>query len=183
MLHFSRGIEDMPAIQVEREIYIQAARSYDLLQKSIKLFEEYLEKKLRPNDPQYYRARNFLKEGKTAYEETLKRAKTLLGPIPSYAPRDYEQQRTKVLVENKIVVLGQSVGEIAAEMTADDLLTTMMTGEEISAYLNDHLEAQRSGKRKLANIKFRMVLDKLNALIVKGTELQKLAQKQSETAP
>jgi len=43
----------------------------------------------------------------------------------------------------------------------DEFIRTMMSEAEIETYVRDHFETQRSGKRKLANIKVRMMLDKL----------------------
>ena len=59
----------------------------------------------------------------------------------------------------------------------------MMTSEEVEAYLKAYYDTQRSGKRKLANIKIRMVLDKLASLLAEGQELQKTAQRKQQGLP
>ena len=167
----------------ERDIYIKASRSYDLLSKSIQAFQGYLQDNVAVGDPIYYRARNLLKEGKVFFEETLKEAKKLLGPIPVYAAKEFEQWKTQVLNENRIVIRGESPDELKTALMNDEFIRTMMVEVEIEAYVRDHFETQRSGKRKLANIKVRMILDKLIMLAGQGEELQKAAQKKQLAPP
>jgi hypothetical protein len=170
-------------VQVEREIYIRATRCFELLSDSIKTFRDYLGNRIAASDPQYYRARNFLKEGKAFFDQTLQDAKKLLGPIPVYAAKDFEQWRSKALVENKIVVQGQTLEDLKAELTADDFVKNIMSAQEVESYLQAHFETQKSGKRKLANIKIRMTLDKLAGLLADGQELQKNAQRKQQGLP
>ena len=170
-------------VQVEREIFIRASRSFALLSEAIQLFKGYLESTTSPQAPEYYRARNFLKEGKAFYDQTVQDAKKLLGPIPIYAAKDFETWRAQALLENKIVVKGQTAEELRAELAGDEFLRTMMRPEEILAYLDAHFETQKSGKRKLANIKIRMALDKLAELVAAGQELQKTAQRKQQGLP
>ena len=59
----------------------------------------------------------------------------------------------------------------------------MMTEAEIAAYVRDHFEAQRQGKRKLANIKVRMMLDRLLGLVADGQTAQKAAQRKQQGLP
>jgi hypothetical protein len=170
-------------VQVEREIFIRASRSFAVLSDAIKLFQGYLESTTAPQAPEYYRARNFLKEGKALYDQTLQDAKKLLGPIPIYAAKDFETWRAQALIENKIVVQGETAEALRAELTGDEFLRGIMRPEEIEAYLAANFEAQKSGKRKLANIKIRMALDKLAALADEGQELQKTAQRKQQGLP
>jgi hypothetical protein len=170
-------------VQIEREIYIRASRSFAVLTDSIRLFRTYLEPTTTAQASEYYRARNFLKEGKAFFDQTLADAKKLLGPIPIYAAKDFEAWRAQALVENKLVVQGQTPEELRAELLADEFLGTIMRPEEIGAYLDAHYETQKSGKRKLANIKIRMALDKLASLVVEAQELQKTAQRKQQGLP
>jgi len=170
-------------VQVERDLFIRAARCFELLTDAIKIFQDYLEERIPANDPQYYRARNLLKEGKAFFDQTLGDAKKLLGPIPVYAPKEFEQVRAQLLEENKIVVRGQTLDELKRELQGDELVKKLMSDDEIEAYLQAGFEAQRRGKRKLQNIKVRMSLDKLAALIAQGQELQKKAQLKQQGLP
>ena len=167
----------------ERNIYIKVSRSQELLSKSIQAYQGYLQDDVAAGDPIYYRARNFLKEGKVFFEETLKEAKKLLGPIPVYAAKEFEKWKASVLEENRIVIHGEDPDELKAALMKDEFIRTMISETEIEVYIRDHFETQRSGKRKLANIKVRMMLDKLLSLAGQGQELQKAAQKKHQAHP
>jgi hypothetical protein len=170
-------------IQIEREIYIRASRSHAVLSEAIQTFKGYLEQHVVSGAPEYYRARNLLKEGKAFFDQTIQDAKKLLGPIPVYAAKDFEGWRSQALLKNKIVVQGQTPEELRNELVNDEFLKTIMTQEDIESYLLANFEAQRSGKRKLANIKIRMALDKLASLVGEGQELQKTAQRKQQGLP
>jgi hypothetical protein len=170
-------------VQIEREIYIRASRSFAVLSEAIQTFKGYLEPHVATAAPEYYRARNLLKEGKAFYDQTVQDAKKLLGPIPIYAAKDFEKWRSQALLENKITVRGQTPEELLHELVNDDFLKTLMRPEDIDAYLRDNFDAQRSGKRKLANIKVRMALDKIAGLVTEGQELQKTAQRKQQGLP
>ena len=170
-------------VQIEREIYIRASRSHAILSEAIRIFRSYLEPQTAAASPDYYRARNLLKEGKAFYDQTLQDAKKLLGPIPIYAAKDFEMWRSQVLAENKIVVQGQTAEDLRTELLADDFLKTIMGPADIEAYVAARFETQRTGKRKLANIKMRMVLDRLAGIAAAGQELQKTAQRKQQGLP
>ena len=172
----------MPA-PIEREITIKATRSYAILSESIQTFRAYLEGHVSANAPEYYRARNLFKEGKAFFDQTVQDAKKLLGPIPIYAAPDFEKWRTQALIENRITVRGQTVDDLREELLADDFLKALMSPGEIEAYVRDRFEAQKTGKRKLANIKVRMALDRLAGLVAEGQELQKAAQRKQQGLP
>jgi hypothetical protein len=168
---------------IEREIYIRASRSFAILSEAIQMFKGYLERPVAANAPEYYRARNLMKEGKALYDQTIQDAKKLLGPIPIYAAPDFEKWRTQALIENRIIVQGHTEDELKVELLADDFLKILMTPEEIEAYVRDRFETQKKGKRKLANIKIRMALDRLAGLVSEGLELQKTAQRKQQGLP
>jgi hypothetical protein len=170
-------------VQVEREIYIRASRSFAVLTEAIQMFRGYLESHVLSTAPEYYKARNLLKEGKAFYDQTIQDAKKLLGPVPIYAAKDFEKWRSQVLVENKIIVQGETLEDLRLELTADDFVKTIMRPEDVETYLQANYETQRSGKRKLANIKMRMVLDKLAGLVAEGQELQNTAQRKHQGLP
>ena len=170
-------------VQAERDIYIRATRCFELLNDAIRTFTDYLVERIPASDPQYYRARNFLKEGKAFFDQTLAEAKKLLGPIPVYAPKDFEQLRSQLLVENKIVVQAQTLEDLKSELQSDEFVTKLMTTAEIEDYLRSGFESQKRGKRKLQNIKVRMCLDKLAGLVARGQELQIKAQQKQQGLP
>ena len=65
----------------------------------------------------------------------------------------------------------------------DEFLKTIMGPEDIGAYLSANFETQRSGKRKLENIKVRMVIDRLAGLVHAGQEIQQKAQRKQQGLP
>jgi hypothetical protein len=170
-------------VQVEREIYIRASRAFAVLSESFRTFQAFLETHVAATSPDYYKARNLLKEGKAYYDQTLQDAKKLLGPIPIYAAKDFEKWRADALVKNKIVVQGQTEDELLGELVNDEFLKTIMGPEEIGSYLSANFETQRSGKRKLENIKVRMVIDRLAGLVHAGQEIQLKAQRKQQGLP
>lgn len=170
-------------VQIEREIFIRASRSFAVLSEAIQTFKGFLDAGVAANAPEYYRARNLLKEGKAFYDQTIQYAKKLLGPIPVYAAKDFESWRAQALVANKIVVQGETADDLRRELLDDDFLKTIMGPEDIEACLLTHFETQQKGKRKLANIKIRITLDKLAGLVAEGQELQTTAQRKQQGLP
>lgn len=170
-------------IQIEKEIYLKAKRSHELLRESIETFEKFLDPSLPGSNPLYYQARNMLKEGKGHFDQALQHAKKLLGPVPIYAARDFEKWREQVLLENRIIIIGEDPEEVRSELAADELVKLMLSPEEIKAYLDARYESQRSGNRKLPNIKIRMIIDRLGDLLGQARELQKRAQQKQQGLP
>lgn len=168
---------------IEREIFIKASRGYEILQNALEVFQEYLKAESLASSPEYYRARNLLKEGRVFCQDMVKVAKKLLGPVPVYAPREYEELRRRTLEENRVTVQGEDLGALRNQLAEDAFLRSMMSESEIDAYLRDHFETQRSGKRKLVNIKARMMIDKLYALLEQGLIAQKAAQRKQQGLP
>jgi hypothetical protein len=167
----------------ERDIFIKASRGHEILGKALAAFREYLESETDPGSPEYYRARNLLKEGRTFCADVVREAKKLLGPVPVYAPREYEEMRLRTLEENRITIRGEDPEAIRRQLAADSLVRSMMSEDEIDAYLRDHLEAQRSGKRKLMNLKVRLLIDRLYGLAEEGLAAQKAAQRKQQGLP
>jgi len=161
----------------ERDLFLHAVRSCEQFKKAIRTFDEYLKKKLPPRSQEYYQARSCLRQGQDLFDATLKKAKQLLGPVSPYSPQEVENQRAQLLKENKITVEGLSFNDLREELANDEFIGAMFGTEELDAYLKNHIVSQSTGKRNLANIKMRMVFDKLRTLSVKGQELQIAAQK------
>jgi hypothetical protein len=170
-------------VQIEREIYIRASRAFGVVSEAIRTFQAFLEPQVASSSPDYYKARNLLKEGKAYYDQTIQDAKKLLGPVPIYAAKDFEKWRADALVQNKIVVLGQTQDALLQELVNDEFLKSIMGPSEIGAYLSANFETQRSGKRKLENIKVRMVIDHLAGLVRAGQDLQLKAQRKQQGLP
>jgi len=168
---------------IEREIFIKASRGFEILGKALEAFRDYLKDETPPGSPEYYRARNLLKEGRSFCADVVREAKKLLGPIPVYAPREYEEMRRRTLEENRITVRGEDPEALKTQLAEDPIVRTLMSEGEIEAYLREHFETQSSGKRKLTNIKIRMLIDKLYGLAEQGHEAQKVAQRKQQGLP
>lgn len=167
-------------IQVEKEFYIRARRCFELLQESATGFKAFLDGRVAASDPGYYKARNLAKEGRAYFEQTTQYARKMLGPVPIYATQDFEKWREQLLLENKVIVVGRTLESIAAELEGDDFMRSLMGPEEIRGRLSRLIDSQSSGKRKIQNIKVRMVIDKLSVLLTEVNELQKEAQKKQQ---
>jgi hypothetical protein len=171
------------AMPIEREIFIKASRGHEILIKALEAFRGYLKDETSAGSPEYYRARNLLKEGRTFCADVVREAKKLLGPVPVYAPREYEEMRRRTLEENRITVRGEEPEAVKRQLAEDAFVRGMMSEDEIEAYLRDHFETQSSGKRKLTNIKIRMLIDRLYSLAEQGLEAQKAAQRKQQGLP
>ncbi len=163
---------------IDIQIYQKASKAYENLTQAIEILEGLTgpDSTLPPHD--YYRARNLLREGEKSFKEALGNAKKLLGPLPGYVAEDYAVWRTQSLNERNVLAHGRDIDDLIQELSSDDLIGPWMSEDEIKAYLEENFENQQSGKRKLENIKVRMILDKLETLIARGKELNKLALQQ-----
>ncbi len=159
----------------EKQIFPKVFKSYNSLQLSIQLFEDFLDDTKSSVSGDYYRARKLLKEGDGAFQEALKNAKKLLGPMPEYATDEYRIWREEFLHKYNVLTKCTELQECQAELTADEVLIQLMPHEEIDALLQLHFQTQQEGKRRLENIKVRIILDKLHQMITHANELQKQA--------
>ena len=159
----------------EKQIFPKVHKSFHNLQVSIQLFEDFLDDTKSDSPGDYYRARKLLKEGDTAFQEALKNAKKLLGPLPEYATDEYKLWRAEFLHKYNVLAKCTEFQECRTELTADEVLNELMPPEEIEALLQLHYHAQQEGKRRLENIKVRIILDKLHQMITHAKELQKQA--------
>ncbi len=103
----------------EREIFIKASRGREILLKALEAFREYLRPETSPGSPEYYRARNLLKEGRAFSGDVVREAKKLLGPVPVYAPREYEEMRRRTLDENRVTVRGEDPESLKRQLGED----------------------------------------------------------------
>ena len=155
------------------QIFPKVQKSLDNLNEAVTLFEHYLREDVAAAPGDYYRARNLLKQGDSFFQEALKNAKKLLGPLPDYATEEFQKWRQEFLENYHILALCQELEACSLEMHQDEFLNQILEGEEIDALLNLHYHSQQEGNRKLAHIKVRIVLDKLSELLIHAKELQK----------
>jgi hypothetical protein len=169
--------------QMDFNFEVKVKSAYEALSQSIKLFQIYLEEKTPASGSEYYRAKSLLKEGKIFFEEVLKEAKKLLGPLPPYSTPEYLQWREETARDIKLI-LGNSVSydEIKDLLLTDHYLPRLFSAEELDAYLQKYYEDQKKGKRKLENLKSRLLIARLYDLISQAEELLAQAQKKLQSS-
>jgi len=163
----------------ENLIYHKASKCWECVNKSVEMFSNLLkeEESFKPAD--YYKARNLLRDADGFLKEALENAKKLLGPIPAYTADDYQKWRDELLEEFHILAMSQEYEDLRSELFKDEFLHEWMDEESIELLLKKHFQTQQSGKRKLSNIKVRIILDRLEDLINQAKDMNKQAvQKQ-----
>ncbi len=165
---------------IEEHIYSKVARAFTSVNKAAKLFQGFLDMEDTSIFPDYYRARNKLREGEEAYKDALRNAKKMLGPLPEYVKDDYLQWREEFLEQHQILAKGNELEELRKELETSDFLNQWMTEEDIDKSLDQHYHSQQEGKRKMVNIKVRIILDKLKEVLINTKELQKQTMKKQQ---
>jgi tetratricopeptide (TPR) repeat protein len=160
---------------VEVQIFPKVTKSYEDVSAAISIFENLLAEGETFNSADYYKARNFFKSAESLFQEALANAKKILGPLPEYASDEFIHWRTEMLEEHHILARSQEFEELKSELENDDIMKAWLEKEEVERFLKKHFQTQQEGKRKLVNIKVRIVLDKLQELIVQAKDLQKKA--------
>lgn len=160
---------------VEVQIFPKVSKSHEDITAAIRILESLLAEGVPFNSADYYRARNFVKSAEALFREALTNAKKLLGPLPEYASEEFIHWRAEMLEEHQILAKSQEFEELKSELENDDIMKAWLNKEEIDAFLHKHFQTQQEGKRKLVNIKVRIVLDKLQELIAQAKDLQKKA--------
>ena len=168
--------------KIENLLYFRVSDCFDSLKLAVQTFGNYLKSEGAAASPEYYKARNYLRDGEKFYQEAFKEAKRLLGPLPPHSGADVEKWRMEYLEQHKILASSKELEEMKAEVSGDEYLKRWMSRDDIERLLAKDFEAQRTGKRKLANIKVRILLDKLTELLAQAKELNKKAMDKFKTA-
>ncbi|MFO7979496.1 MAG: hypothetical protein R6V00_01530 [Candidatus Aminicenantes bacterium] len=168
--------------ETEKLVYPKALKCFKSLKEALQLFNDILEKDSPQNQPVFYRARKSLREGEDFFKQALKNAKRLLGPLPEYVTDDYHKWRESLLNESNMLAKTQERGKLDKELLEDEFLNKLMDKDEIKKFLDLNYDSQKQGKRKIPNIKIRIVFDKLSELIRETKEKQKelLEQRQNQ---
>jgi hypothetical protein len=169
------------AKKTENLLYVKTSLCFDALKLAIPAFEEFLKEPAAATVPVYYRARNYLRDAEKAYGEAFKEAKRLLGPPPVYSTADFEKWRAEFLVQQRMLAEILEFDAIKEELLQDGQLSQWISREDIERLLAKNFEPQQTGKRKLANIKIRIVLDRLEELISSAAGLRKSAMEKLKT--
>ncbi len=159
----------------EVQIFPKVSKSYEDIMAAIDTLGNLSRENTSFNSADYYRARNFLKSAEDLFQEALKNAKKLLGPLPEDASEEFIKWRTEMLEERHVLAHSQEFEDLKSELVNDEIMKAWLREEEIEIFLKRHFQTQQEGKRKLENIKVRIVLDKLQELITQAKDLQKKA--------
>jgi hypothetical protein len=165
---------------IVKDILSKAKKSLEKLNESLRLFKEFIEEGKTQDLKKYYLARTFLKEGQKLCEEMINDAKKFLGPLPAYLSKEIIEARTQLLKATKVVVLSQDYEGMIAELLGDGFMKSFMSSEEIRIFLKENFQKQQLGKRKLPNIKARMVIDKLKRVERQALAVQKRASEETQ---
>jgi hypothetical protein len=165
---------------IVKDIFSKAKKSLEKMKESLRLFKEFVEEGQTQDLKKYYLARTFLKDGQRFCEEVIKDAKKFLGPLPAYLAKEIVEARTQLLKATKVVALSQDFKGLVAELVGDEFLKSFMSSEEIEGFLKENYQKQQLGKRKLPNIKARMVIDKLKRVERQGLAGQKRASEEAQ---
>ncbi len=167
--------------KIENQLYSKASQAFDSLKLAIKTFESFLERPGPSSTPDYYKARNYLRDAEKFYGETFSEAKKLLGPMPAYASTEFEKWRADFLSQHKILAENQEFAALKEELVQSGQLVSWIESPDLERLLSKAYEAQKTGKRKMANIKVRIILDRLQELLAQATERKKRAMEKLQT--
>ncbi|MCR4396850.1 MAG: hypothetical protein NUW07_08995 [Candidatus Saccharicenans sp.] len=170
----------MKSMDFNFEVKLRSA--YEALVQSVSLFRLYLDDRTAASSPEYYRAKSLLKEGKLFFEEVMKEARKLLGPLPPYSTPEYAKWREETARDLKLA-LGDRIDyeEVKKVLLSDACLPRLFSAEELESYLQKYFEHQGKGKRKMENLKCRLAIARLSDLIREGEELLQKAQKKLQS--
>lgn len=149
----------------ENIIYQRATKCWECVNRAMEILGNLLKKEEDFSLPDFYKSKDLLREAEAFFKDALKNAKKLLGPTPDYVSEDYQKWRDELLEEFQILAMSHEYEELKSELFEDDFLRGWMDEAGIESLLKKHFQTQQSGKRKLPNIKVRIILDKLEELI------------------
>jgi len=165
----------------ENIIYQKASKCWECVNKSVEIFSDLLKKKGDFNTADYHEARESLRDADGYLEEARENAKKLLGPLQAYAT-DYNQKwRDELLEEFQILAMSQEYEDLRSELFEDEFLRKWIDEDNIELLLKKHFQTQQSGKRRLSNIKVRIILDRLEELINQAKDMNERAAQKQET--
>ena len=159
----------------QRLIYPWAEKAFEALHQAVEIFDGTIAGD--PDSPaaDYYKARNLVREGESQIKQALNNARKLLGPLPGYVTDDYRAWRERFVEEHRILAEGEDKGELRADLVKDEFVSRWISEEDIDRLLDLNYGAQQEGKRRIAHIKIRIIMDSLFELQDKARELQKKA--------
>lgn len=146
-------------------------KCFKTLHFAIEAFQNFLSAKTSSDTTSYYQAQNYFDEGKTLYKDNLSEISKIIGFVPTDASPAFRQWKENYL--GKVGILSQNTEfeALRSELQNDEYLLKFLTPEEIDILHVMHFESQQTGKRKLSNIKARILFDKIQSLMSEAETL------------
>jgi expansin (peptidoglycan-binding protein) len=85
------------------------------------------------------------------------------------------------LSQHKILAENQEFAALKEELVQSGQLVSWIESPDLERLLSKAYEAQKTGKRKMANIKVRIILDRLQELLAQAAERKKRAMEKLQT--
>lgn len=155
----------------KNKTFLKALICIETLNLSINSFQEFLNDEEPSAQTTYYMALKFLENGKNYYQEALNEIRDLLGPLPTDATHNFREWKESYIKKMNIKVEAKELNALKSELQNDEFLLKLLTTEEIDVLLTEHYESQQIGRRKLSNIKARIILSKIENLITEAEAL------------
>ena len=145
----------------ENRSFLSMEKCAGALTHTIRILQEFLGDKTSSDPAAYYEAQKYLEESKNFYKEAFKEISELIGPLPADASPGFIKWKENFLKGTGIMTENREFGALKGELQNDGFLLRFLTSEEIEDLLVKHYESQQTGKRRLSNIKARIILDKI----------------------
>lgn len=159
----------------KKHIYPQAEKAFENLRGAMDIFQAVLREGGEENPPNFYKGRNLLREGEMQLQQALQNARKLLGPLPEYVTDDYRRWREEFVTSSRILAEGRELEELRVDLSMDDFIARWIPKADLDRLLERNFPRQEEGKRQMANIKIRIIMDCLFELLESAKELQKQA--------
>ena len=156
--------------------FLSVGESIKTLNQAIKVFQEYLSEKTSTNPEKYYQAHKYLEESKTLYKEALNEISEITGSLPLNASPGFKKWKESFRKGSGIITESKEFEALKSELQNDDFLRRFLTAEEMESLLMKHFESQKTGKRKLSNMKARLIIDKIQNLMTEAETLDKISK-------
>jgi len=148
-------------------------RCFELAHEALELMRACNVRSVKASSREYGQARAKFDEAQDHFEEALAFVKSLLGPQRVPEPPDEVERKRREAAAQALVASGRTLEELNLELSGDPLVQAVMTRPEIEEALARTYPSQSIGNRKMANIKARILLDKLQAKLVEAADLEK----------
>ena len=147
-------------------------KSMKSLNLAIKVFQEYLSDRTSPDPEKYYQAHKYLEESRSLYQEALNEISKITESLPLDASPGFIKWKESIRKGSGIMSESKEFEALKSELKNNEFLLRFLTPEEIDELFLKHYESQKTGKRKLTNIKARLIIDKIRNLMTEAETLE-----------